>query len=341
MKYTKLLALMLACFCCINTNAQMARLYTSESGLANSQINSIYQDSKGFIWIATENGLSRFDGIHFSTFRSDRSLPTSIASNMVLTTYEDSYGTFWIGTSSGLQTFSSEYNTFTAVPLVSEAYPESGQHISSITEISIDGQNKIMLTTSGDKIYILDSVSHEMDTELQNAINSVLPSDFVRRTFADSQDRLWLALEDGGLLVYDLNARNIVPDIWEQGSEATRNDLFTTFVEDERSGNIFIGSFNNGVLIYDAKSGKIRRAADKSARECRVISLLKNNMAPQQEEITYLAGLENEGIRLFNPSDETMKEISFANIPYNTSSWKVHNLVEDTQGNVWVGVLLL
>lgn len=337
MKYFKLLALALACLCCISVNAQMARLYTSGSGLANSQINSIYQDSNGFMWISTENGLSRFDGINFSTFRSDRSLPTSIASNMVLTTFEDSHKVFWVGTSAGLQIFNSEYNSFTEVPLVSEAYPQSGQHISSITEISADEQNKILVTTSGDKIFILDSVTHEMDTELQNAINTALQSDFVNGSFVDSQNRLWLALEDGGLMVYDPETRNIVSDIWGKGMEEIMGDTFTTFVEDERSGNIFIGSFNNGVLIYDTRTGKIRRAADKSARECRVISFLKNNIAPQREEITYLAGLENEGIKLFTPSDETMKEISFANIPHNTSSWKVHNLLEDTQGNLWVG----
>ena len=337
MKYTKFLALMLACFCCINVNAQMARLYTSESGLANSQINYIYQDKNGFMWISTENGLSRFDGINFSTFRSDRSLPTAIASNMVLTTFEDSHGVFWVGTSTGLQIFNSEYNTFTTVPLVGEAYPESGQHISSITEISISGQKKILITTSGDRVYVLDSVTHETDTDLQKAINSVIPSDFVTRAFADSQNRLWFTFEDGGLLLYDPETRSAASDIWGKGTENMMNDIFTTFVEDERSGNIFIGSFNNGVFIYESKTGKIRRAADKSARECRVISFLKNNIAPQIEEITYLAGLENEGIKLFNPAEETMKEISFANIPHNTSSWKVHNLIEDTQGNVWVG----
>lgn len=337
MKYTKLLALMLACFCCINVNAQMARLYTSESGLANSQINYIYQDKNGFMWISTENGLSRFDGINFSTFRSDRSLPTAIASNMVLTTFEDSHGVFWVGTSTGLQIFNSEYNTFTTVQLVGEAYPESGQHISSITEIAISGQSKILITTSGDRVYILDSVTHETDTELQKSINAAIPSDFVTTAFADSQNRIWFAFEDGGLLLYDPETRSVISDIWGKGMENMKNDIFRTFIEDERSGNIFIGSFNNGVFIYESKSGLIRRAADKSARECRVISLLKNSIAPQREEITYLAGLENEGIKLFNPADETMKEISFANIPHNTSSWKVHNLVEDTQGNVWVG----
>ena len=337
MKYFKLLALALASLCCISVNAQMARLYTSGSGLANSQINSIYQDSNGFMWISTENGLSRFDGINFSTFRSDRSLPTSIASNMVLTTFEDSHKVFWVGTSAGLQIFNSEYNSFTTVPLASEAYPQSGQHISSITEIIVEEQNKILVTTSGDKIFILDIVTHEMDTELQSAINSALPSDFVNGAFTDSQNRLWLALEDGGLMTYDLNTRNTVTDIWGNGMERIKDDLFTTFIEDERSGNIFIGSFNNGVLVYDSKAGQIRRAADRSARECRVNSFLKNNIAPLQDEGTYLAGLENEGLKLFNPSDETIKEISLANIPYNTSSWKVHNLIEDTQGNVWVG----
>ena len=46
-------------------NAQRARLYTSEFGLPNSDVNSIYQDAQGFVWICTENGLARFDGRDF------------------------------------------------------------------------------------------------------------------------------------------------------------------------------------------------------------------------------------------------------------------------------------
>ena len=47
----------------IPARAQMARLYTSNSGLPSSQIHEIYQDSRGFVWISTENGLARFDGM--------------------------------------------------------------------------------------------------------------------------------------------------------------------------------------------------------------------------------------------------------------------------------------
>ena len=156
MKHLKSLSLLIIFICSITANAQMARLYTSESGLANSQINMIYQDSSGFIWISTENGLSRFDGMNFSTFRFDRNRQTSIASNMVLVTFEDSEKVFWVGTSAGLQIFNSEYNTFTKVALNNVGEQDSDQHISSISEISINGETKILVTTSGDGIYVLD-----------------------------------------------------------------------------------------------------------------------------------------------------------------------------------------
>lgn len=337
MKHLKLLTFLFIFIISAKSNAQMARLYTSESGLANSQINSIYQDKRGFIWISTENGLSRFDGMNFMTFRFDRNKPSSIASNTVITTYEDSDNVFWVGTSAGLQTFSSEYNTFTKITLEDASVPNSDQHISSIMEIESDGETKILATSSGHGVYVLDKESHKIDHALQNIINSNLPSNFINRTFMDSSKRLWVSFEDGGLVLLDLTEEKIRKDIWGKGMDAIENDIFNSFTEDEESGDIFIGSFNNGLLIYDSENGSIRKAKDKSAGDCRVISFLKNNIAPQYGENTYLAGLENEGIKLFDPADETMKEVKFSNISYDISSWKVHNLIEDNQGNVWAG----
>ena len=92
MKHLRLLAVTILIFASITAGAQRARIYTSTQGLANSHIHDIYQDSKGFIWISTENGLSKFDGIKFSTLRHDRSRQSSIASNTVRTVFEDSRG---------------------------------------------------------------------------------------------------------------------------------------------------------------------------------------------------------------------------------------------------------
>ena len=76
------------------SNAQTARLYTSEEGLPSSQINDIYQDSKGFVWISTENGLALFDGMEMHSIQSLPENGGTLASNLVLTTFEDRDGTF-------------------------------------------------------------------------------------------------------------------------------------------------------------------------------------------------------------------------------------------------------
>ena len=129
------------------TSAQMARLYTSGTGLPNSQIYNIYQDKKGFIWICTENGMARFDGMDFTTFHFDRNNPNSIASDFVLDVYEDSYGTFWVGTSAGLQTFDPEFGSFTKIDLKDPAIPSSDQHISAIIEIEYKGESTIIASS--------------------------------------------------------------------------------------------------------------------------------------------------------------------------------------------------
>ena len=318
----------------IKAEAQMARMYTSESGLPNSQINSIYQDKEGFIWIATENGLSRFDGMDFETFRFDRNSSESLASDFVLTVFEDSCGTCWIGTSAGLQIFDAEYNSFTKIDLKEEDAPSSDLHIADIVQVG----NRIFAASSGHGIYIMDAVTKEIDKEWQEKINGVLTSQFIRRLFADSSNRLWIGAEDGGICVIDLSSGGLSSDIVNLTDNDIRNEIIvTSFAEDKTTGNMILGSTTHGILIFDAGCGRIRRPEDKAARSCMVESILKNNIAPQYGTSSFLVGIENNGIKVFDTSSETLSEISLPRVPYPTSSWKVHSLMEDNQGNVWVG----
>ena len=63
--------------------AQTSRLYTSELGLPNSQINRICQDGQGFLWVSTEGGLLRYDGVYFEEFRHDQNNDYSLLSDSV------------------------------------------------------------------------------------------------------------------------------------------------------------------------------------------------------------------------------------------------------------------
>ena len=65
-------------------------------GLSQGSGNAILQDSKGFIWIGTQDGLDRYDGYRVEVFKHDPSDPDSLADNFVAGLYEDRRGTLWI-----------------------------------------------------------------------------------------------------------------------------------------------------------------------------------------------------------------------------------------------------
>jgi len=96
---TTIVATCCAIICsCISICAQKTQLITTAEHLSNSLINQVYQDSRGYIWIATEDGLNRFDGDDIQIYRTNSTNPNAISSNYVHKVYEDSYGRLWIGT---------------------------------------------------------------------------------------------------------------------------------------------------------------------------------------------------------------------------------------------------
>ena len=337
MKHFRLLTYLLLTLTTFNSGAQTARIYTSADGLANSHIHDIFQDSKGFIWFATENGLSRFDGIKFNNATYDRSRINSIASNTVRTVFEDCMGTFWVGTSAGLQIFDTEHSSFTKINLEDWSVPDSDQHITAVLEIIHNGTRKIVAATSGHGIYIVDAENHETDIESQNQINNALPSKFISKMFLDSRNRLWIATDTGGISVFEINGMSPVTALWAHGTYNEAADVINSIIEDKSTGNIYLGTTNSGILIWEAGTGKIRRSKGNTRTGFSVMSMLPNNLVTRYGDNTYLVGLENHGIRLFNAESESISNIRFSNVPHNTSGWKVHELMEDNQGNVWVG----
>lgn len=331
----RLNVILLSIILTVYANAQTARLYTSDSGLANSHIYSICQDSRGFIWISTENGLSRFDGMDFSTFNFDRDNPNTLASDLVLTLFEDSRGTYWVGTSAGLQIFDTEYNTFSSIDLGDPDVPASDQHISSIIEADICGSRFIIAASSGHGLYPLDPDTGTISGDFKRELDGHLPSPFIKSLFTDSQERLWVALENGGICIIDLKSGKEVEGI--KTDERLDDASVTSFAEDEYTGNILLGTSSHGILIFDSSLNTIRRAKDISSRECKVESLLRNIDSDKYGDGNFIAGLENEGIKLFRTSDEKMTEISIPEVSFDMSSWKVHCLMEDSQGNLWIG----
>ena len=69
--------------------SQIGTFYSTDKELSNSLINAIYQDRRNYIWIATEDGLNKYDGVKFTTYKSVKGNPKTLKNNYVRTLFED------------------------------------------------------------------------------------------------------------------------------------------------------------------------------------------------------------------------------------------------------------
>jgi ligand-binding sensor domain-containing protein len=89
---------------------------TLKNGLSNNDLLCITQDSKGFMWFGTHNGLNKFDGYKFTVFRKKKNSSNSLSDNIVRSVGEDSEGNIWLGTNDGglnkLNTKTGEFSAY-------------------------------------------------------------------------------------------------------------------------------------------------------------------------------------------------------------------------------------
>src|ERR1700687_1620321 len=116
------------------------RAYTTAEGLAHNHVNRIFPDSRGFLWICTDEGLSRFDGHRFANYTTASGLPHIHVNDML----ETRAGQYWIATDGGITRFHPEARQNRFVTYAPPGPPDS-LHINTVVE---DGDGSILLGTS-------------------------------------------------------------------------------------------------------------------------------------------------------------------------------------------------
>lgn len=119
-------------------------------GLASDYVQAILQDSQGFMWFATENGLNRYDGTHFLQFRFDPEDSTSLSGNFIYALFEDSRQRLWVGSTNGLDLLDRSSGSFTRIPFVDQNDRPVNLKINSIYE---DSQHTIWATAGYGELY--------------------------------------------------------------------------------------------------------------------------------------------------------------------------------------------
>jgi len=320
---------------------QTARLYMSESGLPNSQVSSIYQDSSGYIWMCSEGGLIRFDGMRFETFRHDRERETSISSSSVNCMQEDSRGNTWVATANGLNLFDTEHSEFRRFELLDEQKAIVNPYVSSLQEApGRSGGCRLYVGTSGAGVFVIDCNTMQLLPDPREQIYRYLPTDYIRALFLDAAKRLWIFPEGTGFpTILDMGTLEPVTNLyWSPDLLALADQIrFGNIAEDPLTGDLLLGS-TEGLLYCKAGTALIRKAAGKRAAATTATTLLFNRQAPSGEGRTFLVGDKNGGLLLFDSATEEVREAVLPSIRQDISSWSATNSTVDSQGNIWLSL---
>jgi ligand-binding sensor domain-containing protein/signal transduction histidine kinase/CheY-like chemotaxis protein/AraC-like DNA-binding protein len=323
--------------CTLNpVQAQKIRFYNSERGLPSSLIHRVSQDDNGYIWIATENGACYFDGMQFTTFRHDPQKPGTLVSDLVKTVFTDSRGTTWVGGSAGLQIFDSEKNVFHSVSF-GEIAIVSLPYVSSIVELH--DRNQILVSLSGVGVLVFNAETQTFDLNETNRLRDLVQSNFPGNLFIDSGGFVWAYSEQGNFLKINLENKTVQNMQWANlGFLGNEKPIVAAMAEDPITGNILIGTFNHGLFIYDSRLGYIRRPKGKSAARFRIRALLAETRNGLADRMNIWVGSEDSGLRQFDRESEEITTPDFQYAPIDLDNCKVHSLMQDSQGNVWVGI---
>jgi PAS domain S-box-containing protein len=197
---TALVFILMALVLFISVSAQekeiQFRKISIEDGLSQSDANCILQDRRGFIWIATEDGLNRYDGYIFKIYRNDPDDPFSLSRNNIKTIYEDRAGVLWIGTyGGGLDKYERDKDHFIHYTHIPNDYRSISNNF--IRVIYEDRTGKLWIGTE-DGLNVFDKdkeqfMQYKKDLEDPRSLSS----NSIFSICEDPSGMLWIGTEDG------------------------------------------------------------------------------------------------------------------------------------------------
>jgi len=305
---------------------------TTEDGLSQSDVNSIYQDTNGFMWFATHEGLNRYDGYNFEVFTPDTSKPTSINSNLIWSLTGDDNGNLWIGTTgAGLNHFNAELETFTH--FVHNEKDLNSLVSNQIIALHKDDSNRLWVgTINGLDMVDLNASLDEIKFQhysFNSDTSRNYKQEIIYAVFEDSKHQIWAGGMQG---LYKLTQNEIGKFHFKlMNSEIDLPQISVRSINEDSFGRLLIGT-NGGFYMLDQ---------ERSLGN--VVSIhngFVNNILIENYNIW--AGTDNGLLRFDNTKRGALPKFinQYAYNPRDPNSLSkniVKSLFRDSAGVIWVG----
>ena len=300
--------------------------FSTDDGLSQSNVRSILRDHRGFMWFGTDDGLNKYDGYRFVTFKRDPEDPGSLSDNYVRVLYEDRARVLWVGTNLGLNAFDRSTGKFRRF----FARSDEGEGIAndSIHAIVEDREGYLWVGTNGG-LSRLDPAREKFESfHPVEGDEQSLPHDAIRALHIDSDGALWVgtlagvATRDPGNGAF---RRRSVADVDPGAAWTVRR-----FADDPARNRLWIAT-STGLFFFDRATGDIRR--DPTPQ----LSRVSVRAVASGESGSVWVGTQDDGLTQITPSGRIGGLVAVPGEAGTPTSNQIRSVYEDSTGLLWVG----
>jgi ligand-binding sensor domain-containing protein/putative methionine-R-sulfoxide reductase with GAF domain len=309
---------------------------TPKDGLSTREVRLVYQDSEGFIWVGTMNGLNRFDGNHFVAYNQSTSGYPATLGEAVTSIIEPEPGKILFGTNAGIASFDKTTHSFTELEIVDSRGKSFRPYVSQIQR---DRKGRIWLATYNG-IFLQDSnqfkpvsATYPFARKLDSIVcyHSAFLYDTTRNVF-------WLA-STKGLHCFDPDNQKL---FWAENNPENHpvyNVHRLNSVAVDRNGSIWLGSVTEHALVhYDFNT----RAIEKLTRindnpEWQLVNGCNNLFFDKQGRLWISTWLFTSFVR--QPDGTIVPIVYDKDLPYSIGYGLVNDAMQDAFGNLWFATI--
>lgn len=331
-KIILLIAISLFPFHLFKVNAQLifSTSYTMDEGLASNRIYNIVQDSLGFMWFCTDDGLSRFDGVRFKNYYpSDYTKSTT--NNGARSILLESSGKMWIGLDNGIIIYDPRTDTFKSF----DTTTETGELIQSpVLDMIEDSDGEIWIATNRKGLYRFspgDSIKLTVYRNIPDDIYSISQND-LNTLLQDSKGNIWIGTHSNGLCCFDKHKGKFTT-YKKTNHPGSLSDNYIQKIFEDSHGNLWIGTFQNGLNLFNPSTQTFTNYQDKSPQ-----NLLYHIHDIKEYRPGELFISSDNGIGLFRINSGVIAEPENSQFKIKSEEEKfIYAIYIDKEESLWLG----
>ena len=300
---------------------------TVQNGLPSNTINGVMRDCRGFMWMASENGVCRYDGYGFTTFRAREGDTLSISSNITYVVFEDRKQRLWVGCEKGLDLFDRELDRF-------DKHYFKDMPVRTIYQ---DEHDNVWIGCDAG-LFLYDETTDSFTKPFPQLFNSDnIRYNTVTSLVEDTLGNLWIGTAVDGIYVYEKATEGFIHYNNNKNDRSSLNCNVVRKLIRDRRGWIWAATYGGGISRFNADSKTFTAFTTTSSKEQRIDSDLIPVLAEDEHGHLWI-GTDGAGLDILDPETHTVQHLLHE--PYNSRSLNnnvIRAINSDGNGGVWLG----